>query len=112
MDLPVVPLINVIRRILEYYFLQLCGYEGSTLGQQILKDTRHCFVDENGNEDLEKYHIAQTMLAYINANSISMNDDMHHVDDSLDVAECRKTFEKLFAIMGQDQHYNKMMGQY
>lgn len=52
------------------------------------------------------------MLAYINANSISMNDDMHHVDDSLDVAECRKTFKKLFAIMGQDQHYNKMMGQY
>ena len=24
-----VPLMNVIRRILEYYFLQLCGYEGT-----------------------------------------------------------------------------------
>lgn len=112
LELPAVPLISVIRRILEYYFLQLCGYEGSTLRQHILVENKHCFVDETGKEDLEKYHIAQTMLAYINANSISMNDDIHHVDDSLDTSECRKTFEKLFSIMGQDQHYKKMMGQY
>ena len=31
-----VPLMNVIRRILEYYFLQLCGYEGASLRQTIL----------------------------------------------------------------------------
>ena len=31
-----VPLMNVIRRILEYYFLQLCGYEGSQLRQVML----------------------------------------------------------------------------
>jgi wobble nucleotide-excising tRNase len=109
-DLSAVPLVNVVRRILEYYFLQLCGHEGSSLRQQILIDGRPNFVDENGNEDAEKYHIAQTMLAYINANSMATNDDVHFVDDSLDVTECRNTFKLLFEIMGQDQHFNKMMG--
>jgi wobble nucleotide-excising tRNase len=109
-DLSAVPLVNVVRRILEYYFLQLCGHEGSCLRQQILIDGRPNFVDENGNEDAEKYHIAQTMLAYINANSMATNDDIHFVDDSLDVTECRNTFKLLFEIMGQDQHFNKMMG--
>ena len=109
-DLSAVPLINVIRRILEHYFLQLCGYEGATLRKIILKDGRSNFVDEYGNEDVEKYQMASSMLAYIDANSIGMNDDLQYVDDSLNVEECRKTFQTIFQIMKQDQHYNKMMG--
>lgn len=108
-DLTAVPLISVIRRILEHYFIQLCGYEGSNLSQLILKDNKHYFVDENGNEDLEKFHTASAMLSYISATQIGLSDDLHYVDDSLNVNECRETFQMLFTIMNQDQHYNKMM---
>lgn len=96
--------------IILYISLSRRGFGLLTLRQQILIDGRPNFVDENGNEDAEKYHIAQTMLAYINANSMATNDDIHLVDDSLDVTECRNTFKLLFEIMGQDQHFNKMMG--
>ena len=50
-----VPLMNVIRRILEYYFLQLCGYEGSQLRQVILIQGKAegRFKDADGNDDEE-----------------------------------------------------------
>ena len=46
-----VPLMNVIRRILEYYFLQLCGYEGASLRQTILikGKVEGKFKDADGN---------------------------------------------------------------
>ena len=57
-----VPLMNAIRRILEYYFMQLCGYEGSKLRETILEENRDAFThDENGNEDNTKYDMASTM---------------------------------------------------
>jgi hypothetical protein len=54
-----VPLMNVIRRILEYYFLQLCGYEGSTLRKVILVEgkAKGYYKDENGNDNEEKYQL-------------------------------------------------------
>lgn len=109
-ELPAVPLINVIRRILEHYFIQLCGYEGADLRQLILKDNKQCFVDENGVESTEKFLTTSAMLSYISASQVGLNDDLHYVDDSLDVNECRDTFQMVFKIMNQDQHYNKMMG--
>lgn len=46
------------------------------------------------------------MLAYINANTMAANDDIHFVNDSFDVTACRNTFKLLFEIMGQDQYFN------
>lgn len=59
-----VPLMNVIRRILEYYFLQLCGYEGSKLRQVILVQGKAegLFKDADGNDDEEKFQLASAML--------------------------------------------------
>ena len=87
-----VPLMNVIRRILEHYFLQLCGYEGATLRHVILVEGKADgrFKDADGNDDEEKFQLASAMLAYINANSIGMNDGMDFVDESLNVEECRQ----------------------
>lgn len=106
-----VPLMNVIRRILEYYFLQLCGYEGATLRHVILvqgkADGR--FKDVDGNDDEEKFQLASAMLSYINANSIGMNDGMDFVDESLNAAECRQIFEMIFDAMNQRQHYDMMI---
>ncbi len=106
-----VPLMNVIRRILEYYFLQLCGYEGATLRKVILTDgkTKGNFKDENGNDNEEKFQLASAMLAYINASSIGMNDGMDYVEECLNASECRSIFEMIFTAMNQKQHYDMMM---
>lgn len=107
-----VPLMNVIRRILEYYFLQLCGYEGATLRQAILVKGKAegRFKDKNGDDDEEKFQLASAMLAYINASSIGMNDGMDYVEECLNAAECRSIFEMIFTAMNQKQHYDMMMG--
>lgn len=105
-----VPLMNVIRRILEYYFLQLCGYEGSKLRQVILVQGKAegRFKDADGNDDEEKFQLASAMLAYINASSIGMSDGMDYVEDCLNAEECRNIFEMIFDAMDQKQHYDMM----
>lgn len=106
-----VPLMNAIRRILEYYFIQLCGYEGSKLRETILEENRDAFThDEYGNEDNTKYDMASTMLSYIDATSYGVNDGLHYVDDGVDVELYRETFRIIFEHMHQEQHYNMMMG--
>lgn len=106
-----VPLMNVIRRILEYYFLQLCGYEGSVLRQVILVQGKEkgCYKDADGNDDEEKFQLASAMLSYINASSIGMSDGMDFVEDCLNADECRKIFEMIFELMDQKQHYDMML---
>ena len=106
-----IPLMNVIRRILEYYFLQLCGYDGSHLRKTILEENKPYYTtDENGNEDYTKFDMATSMLSYIAATTYGVNDGLHFVDDVIDIDQCRETFQAIFHHMGQDQHFNMMMG--
>lgn len=108
-----IPLLNVIRRILEYYFLQLCGYEGMTLRQRILKDNRDRFViiDSNGNEDCSKLHMATAMLSYISTAGTSISDGINYIDECVDVEQSRETFALIFELMEQGQHYKMMTGE-
>lgn len=107
-----IPLMNVIRRILEYYFLQLCGYDGTTLRKRILTDNKDKFIttDANGKEDYTQYQMAHAMLSYINANSVGINDGINFVDDCVDVEQTKGTFRLVFTLMEQKQHYDMMMG--
>ncbi len=107
-----IPLMNIIRRILEYYFLQLCGYDGETIRQCILKKNKNKFIslDENGKEDCTQYQMVSAMLSYISANSIGMNDGLNYVEDCVDVEQCKETFKMIFTLMNQEQHYKMMMG--
>ncbi|MBR2214343.1 MAG: AAA family ATPase [Selenomonadaceae bacterium] len=105
------PLMNVARRILEYYFLQLCGYEGKDLRQRILEKNKDAFThNENGEEDYTKFDLASAMLSYMTVNSTVVNDGLHYVDGCIDSAQCRATFQMIFKYMEQEQHYNMMMG--
>ena len=104
------PLMNVIRRILDYYFIQLCGYSGSDLHQRILVDHKDDFIhDENGNEDYSKYDLALAMLSYIATSTSEINDGMNFIDDVIDPELCKTTFKMIFEYMNQIQHYNMMM---
>lgn len=97
-----VPLLNVIRKILDYYFLQLCGYDGVLLRKKILQDHKSDFADD------EQYTLARSMLMYISASKISFSDGLHYVEESADPEVCCSAFERIFIITEQHQHYRMM----
>ena len=107
-----ITLLNVARRILEHYFLQLCGYDGSDLATRLLKDNRHHFVatDQEGNEDLSNYHLVSSMLAYINHHMSGIGDDTYFVAEAHDPGQLRHVFELIFTLTNQEQHYRMMTG--
>lgn len=103
-----IPLINVARKILEYYFLQLCGYNGAELRKAVLVSGRAAFVDRSGYEDRDQLDLAQSMLAFISPGRIGFNDGLHYVEESADPDVCRTVVRKIFEIMHQEQHYKMM----
>lgn len=107
-----IPLLNVIRRILEYYFMELCGYQGNGVRDKILKEHKADFMDKNpdGTPNPSKYHLASSMLAYID-NSAGFIDGFNLVLDSANPETYRDTMKLIFDKMGQIQHYNMMMGE-
>lgn len=108
----VIPTMNVVRRILEYYFLQLCGYDGVNIRKQVLEDHRNKFIVdvENVQPDMTKYHLAAAMLSYINTYSLGISDGLNYIDDCSDITLYRTVFKLIFEALGQDQHYKMMMG--
>ena len=103
---------NVIRRILEYYFLQLCGYESEELCRIVLEENKDKFLTEvaGGVPDYTKFHLAQAMLSYIKR-SDSFNDGLHFVDESIDCQQYKDTFWTIFDAMNQTQHFHMMMNE-
>jgi len=103
---------SVIRRILEYYFLQLCGYDGINLRKEVLENHKDCFIVKSGDDtpdDDTKFHLAQSMLSYIGKQEHGFNDGMDFVDESTDVTQCREVFKMIFDCLDQIQHYDMMM---
>lgn len=109
LDLPI-PLMNVIRRILEYYFLQLGGYDSRALRTTVLDLVKKQITDTAGTgvPDYTKYHLAQAMLSYINR-ADSFNDGMDFADESIDCEQYRDVFRTIFEVMGAERHYKRMM---
>ncbi len=106
-------LLNVMRRILEHYFLQLCGHDGASLRTHILEDHRDKFikVGEDDSEDLTDLRQAESILAYINHEMTGLGDDTFYIEHAADPETCRRVFHRIFTLMGQEQHYNMMMHQ-
>lgn len=109
----VIPLMNVIRRILEYYFMQLCGYDGVNIRKRVLDEHRDKFVEtpDEGLPDYTKYHLATAMLSYINANSVGFSDGLNYVDDCTDITLYKDVFKLIFEALEQEQHYKMMTGE-
>ena len=104
-----IPLLNVIRRILQYYFLELCGYQGSNIRDIILKKYKLEFITKraDGTIDDTDYHLASSMLSYID-NECSFIDGFNLVQDSVDPVQYRKVMKKIFEKLDQSQHYRMM----
>lgn len=109
-----IPALNVMRRILEYYFLQLCGYEGSDLRAIVLekKENRDKFIKQVEGEqpDMTDYQLASSLLAYIN-NPNGISDGLNYVEDCDDADAYKRVFQMIFDALGQSQHYKMMTGQ-
>lgn len=107
-----IPLMNVIRRILEYYFLQLCGYEGYDLTKKVLEEKKDYFITpiEGAAPDMTKFHLAKSMLAYMHSTD-TFNDGLNFVDESMDCDQYRDVFKTIFEVLDQSQHYNRMMNE-
>jgi len=108
----VIPVLNVIRRILEYYFMQLCGYDGVNIRKRVLEENKDKFVETpaEGLPDYTKYHLASAMLSYISVNSVGFSDGLNYVDDCADINLYRTVFKLIFKALHQEQHYKMMMG--
>lgn len=109
----VIPVLNVIRRILEYYFMQLCGYDGVNIRKRVLEENKEKFVETpaEGLPDYTKYHLASAMLSYISVNSVGLSDGLNYVDDCADITLYKDVFKLIFEALQQEQHYNMMMGE-
>lgn len=109
-----IPALNVMRRILEYYFLQLCGYEGGDLRAIVLekKENRDKFIKQIEGEqpDMTDYQLASSLLAYIN-NPNGISDGLNYVEDCEDADAYKRVFQMIFDALGQSQHYKMMTGQ-
>lgn len=109
-----IPALNVMRRILEYYFLQLCGYEGSDLRSIVLekKENREKFIKQVEGEkpDMTDYQLSSSLLAYIN-NPNGISDGLNYVEDCEDAEAYKRVFQMIFDALGQSQHYKMMTGQ-
>jgi len=107
-----ITVLNVVRRILEYYFLQLCGYEGTDIRKIVLEDNKDKFVVQVEGEqpDYSRYHLAASMLSYIN-NPTGISDGLNYVEDCVDAEQYKAVFKLIFESLHQEQHYKMMMGQ-
>lgn len=107
-----IPLMNVIRRILEYYFLQLCGYEGYDLTKKVLEEKKDSFITpiEGAAPDMTRFHLAKSMLAYMHSSN-TFNDGLNFVDESMDCDQYRDVFKTIFEVLDQSQHYIRMMNE-
>lgn len=106
-----IPAKNVMRRILDYYFLQLCGYNGQDIREFVLEKHKSKFINNVGGQrpDMTKYELASSMLAYIN-NPHGITDGLNYVEETDDVEPYKEVFHLIFEALNQEQHYKMMMG--
>lgn len=106
-----IPAVNVMRRIIEYYFLRLCGYDGNDLRESVLekKENREKFIKriEGEQPDMTDYRLASSLLAYINTPN---GDGLNYVVDIDDANAYKRVFKKIFEVLGQGRHYQMMIG--
>ena len=104
-------LVNVIRQILDYYFLQLCGYSGMDIKDIILKQHRDDFIKKfpDGTEDCSDLHMATSLLQYLCTSNDRISDGLNFIHANVDTDSCRRIFESIFRHMGQGQHFDMIM---
>lgn len=92
--------VNVMRRIIEQYFIQTCGYDEGELRETILSEAKS--AEENG--DMRKYQFASYILEGNNGAQEMIYTEEH------DINEYMQAFRLIFDILGHNRHYCMMTG--
>lgn len=105
-------LLRLTRQILEYYFIQISGYEGQTLEERI-KEHVEDFIEPSpdGTQNTSLLHLASALLKYTGDNQQAWSDGFDYVDGEEDPKQVKHAFQKIFEVMGQKPHYEMMMAQ-
>lgn len=92
-------LMIVIRQILEYYFVQIVGYQIEDLRSNL----------ENNN-DFSKgdLTIARAMVAMIDVGNSGFNDGLYYDASAVSTEGLRHIFKEIFKALKHEQHFNAM----
>lgn len=106
-----VALMNVTRRILEYYFLQMCGYSNGNIRSDLMEKHRPDFetIRPDGSVDRTRYEIVDAMISVLDVGALSFNDGLYFDASSIDPALLKDAFRQIFVALDQKQHYKMMM---
>lgn len=100
---------RVIRQILEYYFIQICGYERKALRDRVLSKIDEILSVSEESQIAEMKKEIESLLEYIYADHIGLNDGIYYFEDPQVLPSMKEAFRKIFECMDQLQHYNMMM---
>ncbi|MBI1561331.1 AAA family ATPase [Helicobacter pylori] len=92
-----VSLQNVMRRIIEYYFRILGGFEHND-------SLSECF------ENIEEKQICNSFISWFNDGSHGISDDLFVQSQDTSIETYLKVFENIFKKTGHESHYKMMMG--
>ncbi|WQS52639.1 AAA family ATPase [Helicobacter pylori] len=92
-----VSLQNVMRRIIEYYFRILGGFEHN-------HNLSECF------ENIEEKQVCNSFISWFNDGSHGISDDLFVQSQDISIETYLKVFENIFKITGHEAHYKMMMG--
>ncbi len=106
-----VALMNVSRRILEYYFLQMCGYSNGNIRSNLMEAHRSDFETRlpDGSIDRTRYDIVDAMISMLDVGALSFNDGLYFDASSVDPLLLKDAFKQVFDVLNQIQHYKMMM---
>ena len=106
-------LMNIIRQILEYYFIQMCGYKTGNLRNDLLDKNEDIFVhmNEDGTKNRTDYILAAAMISLLDSGAAGFNEGLFFDSSSADPDQMRDICRRLFELKGQQQHYYMMYGE-
>ena len=101
-------LMNIIRQILEYYFLQICGFKNGNLRSELLDKHKKDFDD--GTPQQFEYAIASAMINLVNTGVAGFADGLYFDASAVSVEQLRMVFRKFFEVTHQTQHFDMKSG--
>ncbi|CAK7037727.1 MAG: hypothetical protein BACD_00184 [Bacteroides rodentium] len=106
-------LMTIIRQILEYYFIQMCGYKTGNLRRELIDSNECMFVKKSpdGTVDRTDYVLASAMISLLDSGANGFNEGLFFDSSSANPDQMRTVFRRLFELRGQQQHYYMMYGE-
>ncbi|GAA8415006.1 AAA family ATPase [Helicobacter pylori] len=95
-NISLVSLQNIIRRIIEYYFRILGGFE-------------HNHNLSEYFENIEEKQACNSFISWFNDGSHGISDDLFVQSQDISIETYLKVFENIFKITGHEAHYKMMM---